>query len=83
MTELEDVIALAKELGIELTEADFETRDGEMSEEELNIVAGGACSCTVNGNGMGVADDNGPTMTDKDGHLCFCSLCGWGDGEFF
>ena len=37
----EEVIAFARELGITLSDADFE-QSGEMSEDELNAVTGGA-----------------------------------------
>ncbi len=44
----DDFIAIAKENGIELTDADFEAPQGEISDDELNAVAGGGC---WNGNG--------------------------------
>lgn len=48
----EEVIALAKEHGITLSEADFEAPHGSVSEDELAAVAGGQdCSCTVYGAG--------------------------------
>lgn len=48
----EQVIALAKENGITLTEADFEAPRGDVSDSELEAVAGGQnCSCTVYGAG--------------------------------
>ncbi len=36
-----DVIALAKKYGVTLTEADFAEEQGELSEDELDAVAGG------------------------------------------
>ncbi len=69
MTELEEIIILAKKHGIELTEADFETRDGEMSEDELNTIAGGGeCGCAVGGGGT----------ADAYGHVCVCVGLGMG-----
>lgn len=37
----EEFIAIAKEQGITLTEADFEAGNGELSEDELDTVTGG------------------------------------------
>lgn len=69
MTELEEIIALAKELEIELSEADFETRDGELSEDELNAVAGGGdCYCLLGGGG---------TESNYD-DVCACVVAGVG-----
>ncbi len=48
----EQVIALAKLHGITLTEADFESPRGDVSDKELEAVAGGQnCSCIVYGAG--------------------------------
>lgn len=69
MTEMEEILALARELGIELTEADFETPDGEMSEDELNSVTGGGdCYCVMGGGGTKSTYDD----------VCACVLAGWG-----
>lgn len=49
-----DFIALAKEYGVELTEADFQPvpTDGELSDSELEAVSGGdTCICVVGGGG--------------------------------
>ena len=92
MTELEEIIALAGELGCPLTEADFEAPNGEMSEDELNAVAGGGdCYCAVGGGGTAKNDDNacgcvalgfGTNERSKDdGYRCFCSLGGWGGSD--
>ena len=67
-------IALAKELGIELSEADFakEESNGELSDDELDAVAGGGgCGCPVGGGGKG---------TDKwgDEYTCGCAFYGQG-----
>ena len=47
----EDMLALAKELCIELIEADFEKPDGEMDDNEMDDVVGGAdcCVCVLGG----------------------------------
>lgn len=48
----ETLIRLAKEHGIELTEADFEKPENEMSDSELDAVAGGGdCGCSLAGAG--------------------------------
>ena len=62
-------IDFAKELGIELTEADFvkEKAGGELNDDELDAVAGGGgCGCPVGGYGEG------------DGYTCAC--VGYGQG---
>lgn len=71
-------IALAKEYGIELTEADFEakaeTASGELDDDELDAVAGGrgSCACPALGHGV-VYNDN----TNKK-YSCYCALYGHG-----
>ena len=81
------LIALAKELGIALTAADFED-DGELSDDELDAVAGGTavnCSCAFGGGGSG--DDNDKTcacvlagagMQKNGDERCVCPLAGFG-----
>ena len=68
-------IALAKELGIELSEADFakEESDGELNDDELDAVAGGGgCGCFAGGGGGG---------TDAiDGKIYGCACAGYGQG---
>lgn len=65
-------IALAKEVGIELTEADFAKKeaDGELSDDELDAVTGGgtllACFCELAGGGGG---------TDANDHKTFGCAC--------
>ena len=45
----EDIIALAKELGVALTEADF-VQNCELSDDELDaVVGGGKCICSFGG----------------------------------
>ena len=55
--ETDEFIAAAKELGFDLTAADFAPSEGELSEDELNMVSGGIsfgpnCSCTSAGMGV-------------------------------
>ena len=80
------VIALAKELGIELSEADFAQPDGEISEDELGAISGGmgspgsctnsACWCTVGGGG------GGRMLDDNSAFGCACAVYGQGgDGK--
>ncbi len=67
----DEIIAIAKEFGLELTEADLiPQEDGELSENELNAVAGGgACACVVGGGG---------TAGDREDDICYCALVGMG-----
>ena len=63
------LIALARKLGIELTEADFVQPGGELNADELEVVAGGGiCACSVGGGG---------TKGD-DYPACACVLAGFG-----
>ena len=72
-----EIIALAKEIGVELTLADIEPENSELSEEELNVVSGGkngrddvyGCACVAYGQG---GDGS------KDDFTCFCALGGEG-----
>lgn len=71
----EELIALAKELGIELTEDDF-VQKIELDDDELEAVSGGWKKCTCVGAGGGKADE--------DGKACACVAGGGGetrDGE--
>lgn len=64
------IMAEARRQGIELTDADFASEsDAELSEDELNEVAGGGkCACVAGGGGT--EGDN----CDK----CFCIVAGEG-----
>jgi predicted ribosomally synthesized peptide with nif11-like leader len=66
----EQIVALAKEHGITLMEADFETPKGKVSDDELEAVAGGgSCVCVMGGGG-----------TKGEGEqTCACVLAGWGN----
>lgn len=83
------LVALAKELGITLTEADFAPADeGEISENELETVAGGKkCYCAIGGGGTGSNENEdtcgcaivGVGMESKNGtHRCMCNVGGYG-----
>ncbi|MBE5781794.1 MAG: Nif11-like leader peptide family natural product precursor [Clostridiales bacterium] len=87
-----EIIALAKEIGVELTLADIEPENSELSEDELNAVSGGksgGCFCVLAGSGGGkngrddvygcacVAYGQGGDGS-KDDFTCFCALGGEG-----
>ena len=93
------LIELAKENGIELTLADFEKKEEaashELSDDELDAVAGGACGCAIGGGGKGIDefDDKkykcvcvalGEGGADGNGSNCCCLLagCGLDDANF-
>ena len=74
-------IALAKELGIELTEADFAQPDGEISEDELETINGGGCPTagTVN-NSCYCAAAGGGGGKQKDEDIWGCACVAYGQG---
>lgn len=84
----EELLVLAKELGIELTEADFAEPAGELNDDELDAVAGGAeCVCVLGGGGEAGGKWNNRVCAcvaagaglDRDGKgRCGCSAAGWG-----
>ena len=67
----EELLALAKELGIELTDTDFEKPDGELADNELTDVVGGVdcCACVLGGGG---------TKEALGGNVCACVAYGHG-----
>lgn len=90
--EYDEIIALAREIGVELTMADIEPDNSELSEEELTAVTGGAtggCFCVLAGGGGGkngrddvygcacVAYGQGGDGS-KDDFTCVCALGGEG-----
>jgi predicted ribosomally synthesized peptide with nif11-like leader len=88
------MIELAKENGIDLTEADFEKKEatGELSDDELDAVAGGGsnCGCFAGGGGGGIDASDGKVFgcacvaygQGGDGRAndanCVCALYGYG-----
>lgn len=64
----ESLIALAKELGFELTEADFAQPEGEISENEMDAVVGGYKQCVCAYGGGGAEDDQGNKCVCGMGH---------------
>lgn len=65
------LISLAKELGFELTEADFARPVEELNDAELDTVAGGgdvSCACAMGGGGT----------KDSNDKTCVCVLAGAG-----
>ena len=87
-SDIKVIIAIAKDMGVELTETDFESRSIELSDDDLDTVNGGtavSCSCALGGGGT--KDDNDKTCACvaagfgycKDGtKRCFCALAGFG-----
>lgn len=81
------LIALAKELGVVLTAADFED-NYELSDDELDAVAGGDavnCACAMGGGGSGDSNDKtcacvaaGAGLTKGGKQRCVCALGGFG-----
>lgn len=69
-----DFIALVREYGVEITEADFRPTPagGEVSDSELEAVAGGGkCVCVAGGGGTG----------DEYRDTCACVAAGMGFGK--
>lgn len=67
--EKDELIVLAKEMGVNLTKADFAQTESDISEGELNSVTGGGnCYCVAGGGG---------TDGEKDS-ACACVFAGWG-----
>ena len=67
----EEILALAKEKGYELTAEDLKKQASELSEDELETVAGGkSCYCALGGGGTG----------DGNEDTCACVVAGAGKG---
>ena len=75
------IIALAKEIDIELSEADFAQPDGEISEDELETINGGGCPTagTVN-NSCYCAAAGGGGGKQKDEDIWGCACVAYGQG---
>ena len=91
--DMETLITIAKEVGIVLTEADLTPPSTEISDDELDVVAGGKdCYCAIGGGGSGDDSDKtcacvgsgvGLAKDSADGYKnagtrCWCALGGWG-----
>ena len=83
----EELIVLAKELGLKLTEEDFVQPVAELSDDELDAVAGGfaECACAVGGGGTGDVNDKtcacvllGAGYADNGHERCICGGGGYG-----
>ena len=84
----EKMIELLKEYGVILTAEDFKAPVGELSDDELNAVAGGGgCGCAVGGGGGGdelvcvcVLGGSGsiPGCYDPSQGGCICAVAGAG-----
>ena len=85
----EKMIEILKEYGVSLTVEDFKAPEGELSDDELNAVAGGGgCGCAAIGGGGGddltcvcIAGGTGYVRGCGGFSLeggCFCALAGAG-----
>lgn len=85
----EELLALAKELGIELTEADLaKPAAEELSDDELDAIAGGgdvSCACAMGGGGTKDNNDKtcacvlaGAGYSQSGRERCVCGFAGYG-----
>lgn len=82
------LIALAKDMGFELTEADFKKPVEEVADDELDAVVGGSdvsCACAFGGGGTKDVNDRTCACVlagagyDKNGReRCLCGFAGYG-----
>ncbi len=82
------LIALSKELGVELTEADLKKPVEELSDDELDTVAGGgdvSCACAMGGGGTKDTNDKtcacvlaGVGYSRHGSERCLCGFAGYG-----
>ena len=87
--EKEELIAAAKELGFELTDADFAHQEEALSDQELTTVTGGEkCLCVLAGGGTKDDDSKacgcvaaGAGYHDNDEQRFYCVMGGSGDSE--
>ncbi|MBP3638136.1 MAG: Nif11-like leader peptide family RiPP precursor [Clostridia bacterium] len=74
----DELIHLAKEFGIALTDADFAQHAVELSDDELDAVAGGeVCACVMGGGGT--ADES--STSHRSDAVCACVLGGSGENK--
>ena len=73
------LIAIAKEIAIELTDADFAPPSGEMSDDELeNVAGGGECYCAMGGGGTREGAHGYAEQYWGGLDVCACVLAGFG-----
>lgn len=82
------LIAKAKEMGFELTAADFERPVEELSDDELSAVSGGSdvsCACALGGGGTKDGNDKtcacvlaGAGYSKRGYERCLCGFAGYG-----
>lgn len=86
---LEELLALAKELGLELSAADLEKPVvQELSDDDLDAVAGGSdvsCACAMGGGGTKDSNDKtcacvlaGVGYDTYSSERCLCGFAGYG-----
>ena len=91
---MEELMFIARELGIALTEADFKQHTNELSDDELDAVTGGSdssCTCIIGGGGkkdsaFGASKAcacvlGGGGEKIGGGARCACVACGMGTDE--
>lgn len=81
------IIAIAKEMGYTLTEADF-AKNYELSDDDLDSVAGGgdvSCACAMGGGGTKDSNDKtcacvlaGAGYSNSGRERCVCGFAGYG-----
>ena len=87
--DVNELIAIAKDLGITMTADDFKKPVEELSDDELDAVAGGrdvSCACAMGGGGTKDDDDKtcacvlaGAGYTKKSNReRCVCGFAGYG-----
>ena len=85
-----DYIQVAAEYGIEIKEEDFKPAQGELTDDELDAVAGGEfCTCAIGGGGAATqhADNTCACVMGGGGEYsyggcrCVCVLAGTGEGH--
>lgn len=85
----EELLAMARELGVELTAGDLENKPAELDDDELDAVAGGnqiTCACALGGGGTKDKNDKacacvltGAGFTKKGRDRCVCGFAGYGE----
>lgn len=82
------LVAMAKEMDIELTEEDFERPVEELADDDLDTVAGGSdvsCACAMGGGGTKDGNDKtcacvlaGAGYAKSGRERCVCGFAGYG-----